>query len=173
LCLLTIPATLRGAVMKKLAPVCVFLIANFWADGPSTPTFNFTSGFGEPTSGRIRVGKFVERCRKSLVIVGGRTGDRVVTADFVDNRLACSRGNTHAVEGALRGDPVAAMIRAIVDNKVRTSAGLMRADEAVGVLVALTRIREPIVARVKNGLPLAQYVAGTRAEEVGVELDLL
>ena len=50
----------------------------------------FTSVFGDQAQGRIRVGKFVERSRKSLVIVGGRTGDRVVTADFVDDLLTCS-----------------------------------------------------------------------------------
>jgi hypothetical protein len=49
----------------------------------------------------------------------------------------------------------------------------MRVDEAVGVLVALTRIHEPIAARVKNGLPLTQYVAGASAEEISAELDLL
>lgn len=149
---------------------------NLMPDGMETfaeATFNFTSVFGEQAQGRIRVGKFVKRSRKSLVIVGGRTGDRVVTADFVDNRLTCSRGHAHTAVGALRGDAVATMIRAIVDNEARTSAGLMRVDEAVGVLVALTKIHEPIAARVKNGLPLTQYVAGASAEEIGAELDLL
>jgi predicted dehydrogenase len=136
-------------------------------------TFTFTSVFGKQSPGRIRVGKFVEGSRKLLLVIGGRAGDRVVTADFVDNRLTCSRGNAVAVEGALPGDAVATMVRTIVDNEARPSAGLMRVDEAAGVVVALTKIHEPIVARVRNGLPLAQYVAGTSAEEVGVVLDLL
>jgi hypothetical protein len=149
---------------------------NLIPDGMETfaeATFNFASVFGEQAQGRIRVGKFVERSTKSLVIVGGRTGDRVVTADFVDDLLTCSRGHAHTVVGALRGDAVATMIRAIVNNEARTSAGLMHVDEAVGVLVALTKIHEPIAARVKNGLPLTQYVAGASAEEIGAELDLL
>jgi hypothetical protein len=149
---------------------------NLMPDGMETfaeATFNFTSVFGEQAQGRIRVGKFVERNRKSLVIVGGRTGDRVVTADFVDNLLTCSRGHAHTVVGALRIDAVATMIRAILNNEHRTSAGLMRVDEAVGVLVALTKIHEPIAARVKNGLPLTQYVAGASAEEISAELDLV
>jgi hypothetical protein len=123
-------------------------------------TFAFASVFGERAQGRIRVGKFVERSRKSLVIVGGRTGDRVVTADFVDNRLTCSRGQTHTVVGALRGDAVATMIRAIVNNEARTIAGLMPVDEAVGVLRALTKIHDPIVARVKNGLAAHAVCSG-------------
>lgn len=149
---------------------------NLIPDGMETfaeATFTFASVFGQQAQGRIRVGKFVERTRKSLVIVGGRTGDRVVTADFVDDLLTCSRGHGHTVAGALRGDAVATMIRAIVNDDARTSAGLMRVDEAVGVLVALTKIHEPIAARVKNGLPLTQYVAGASAEEIGAQLDLL
>jgi predicted dehydrogenase len=149
---------------------------NVMPDGMETfaeATFNFASVFGEPAQGHIRVGKFVARSRKSLVIVGGRTGERVVTADFVADRLTCSREGVHTVVGALRGDAVATMIRAIVNNEAHTSVGLMRVDEAVGVLVALTKIHEPIVARVKSGLPLSQYVAGTSAEEISAELDPL
>jgi predicted dehydrogenase len=149
---------------------------NLMPDGTETfaeATFDFASVFGEQAQGRIRVGKFVERSRKSLVIVGGRTGDRVVTADFVDNRLTCSRGHTRTAVGALRGDAVARMIRAIVNNEAPTIPGLIPVDEAVGVLGALTKIHDPIVARVKNGLLLTQYVAGTSAEEISAELDLL
>jgi predicted dehydrogenase len=149
---------------------------NLMPDGMETfaeATFTFTSAFGEQAQGHVRVGKFVERSRKLLVIVGGRTGDRVVTADFVDNRLTCSRGHAHTDVGALRGAAVATMIHAIVHNEVPSSAGLMRVDEALRVMVALTRIHEPIAARVKSGLPLTEYVAGSSADEIGAELDLL
>jgi predicted dehydrogenase len=136
-------------------------------------TFNFASAFGERTQGRITVGKFVERSRKSLVVAGGRTGDRVVTADFENNRLTCSHGHTHTVVGRLRGDTVATMIRAVVNEDAGTAAGLMRVDEAVSVLVGLTELHKPIAARVKSGLRLPQYVAGNSAEAIGAELELL
>jgi hypothetical protein len=136
-------------------------------------TFNFASIFGEQAQGRITVGKFVDRSRKSLVIVGGRTGDRVISADFVDDRLTCSRGHALTVLGALCGDAVATMIRAILNEESRTSAGLMRLDVATAVLMGLTKIHKPIAARVRCGPPLPQYVAGTSPEEIGAELGQL
>jgi predicted dehydrogenase len=170
-------ATVKAGVYRSNPPLGVTTSARqLMPDGMETfaeATFKFASAFGEEANGRIRVGKFVDRPTKSLVIVGGKSGDRVVRVDFLDGRFSCSRDGADTVAGALPRDGVAAMIRAVVDNDAHSSEGLTGVDDALGVMVALTRIHEPIATRVKNGRRLAEYVAGTSAEQICAELDYL